>query len=132
MTSIGTRNPSPIGRANPPASLGSDAVTSSPAVRCGATGGATWSKKPPFSSYVANTTVLAQTAGLAVRVLTTLLMNASPTCGDAGGCSSWPGWEHTHDTLGRLPDCTSVAKSSTLHVKAFLNSAVEGSAYCLK
>ena len=50
-TSMGTRNPSPIGRVIPWASEGSgDTVNSSPAVPGGGTGGATWSKNPPFSS----------------------------------------------------------------------------------
>ena len=42
------------------------AVTYSPGVPGGATGGATWSKKPPFSSQVTNSAVFAHSAGLPV------------------------------------------------------------------
>ena len=50
-TSVGTRNPRPIGPATAPASDGSGlTVRYSPAVPAGAVGGGTWSKKPPFSS----------------------------------------------------------------------------------
>ncbi|HEX4830889.1 MAG TPA: hypothetical protein VH478_07340 [Trebonia sp.] len=49
MTSAGVRKPRPIGPAMPPAADGS-VVRYSPAVPAGATGGGTWSKKPPFSS----------------------------------------------------------------------------------
>src|SRR5436309_2444132 len=50
-TSIGTRKPRPIGPRIPFASSGSvPTVRYSPGVPGGATGGGTWSKKPPFSS----------------------------------------------------------------------------------
>src|SRR5205823_13113007 len=53
MTSIGTRKPSPIGPAIPPADDGSGlTVRYSSGVPAGAAGGGTWSKKPPFSSKV--------------------------------------------------------------------------------
>jgi len=51
ITSIGTRNPSPIGPLMFPATEGSGsagAVMYSPAVPGGAVTGGTWSKKPPF------------------------------------------------------------------------------------
>jgi hypothetical protein len=51
--SRGTRKPSPIGPATPEASEGRGlAVMYSPSVAAGAVGGGTWSKKPPFSSWV--------------------------------------------------------------------------------
>ncbi len=73
-TSIGTRKPRPIGPATPLASLGRGLpVRYSPAVPGGATGGATWSKKPSFSSQLMNSTVLAQTAGFDTSVFDDLL-----------------------------------------------------------
>ena len=63
-TSIGTRKPRPIGPRMPPAMLGSGStVRYSPGVPGGGTGGGTWSKKPPFSSYVTNSAVFAHTEG---------------------------------------------------------------------
>ena len=51
MTTVGTRNPSPIGPRIPCAAAGSvGTVRNSPAVPGGGVGGATWSKNPPFSS----------------------------------------------------------------------------------
>src|SRR5438132_11985313 len=53
MTNVGTRKPSPMGPRIPSASLGSVPIDRySPGVPGGGTGGATWSKKPPFSSHV--------------------------------------------------------------------------------
>src|SRR5437660_11081454 len=61
-TSCGTRNPSPIGPLIPSAADGSvGTVTYSPAVPAGAVGGGTWSKKPPFSSWVMKSALLAHT-----------------------------------------------------------------------
>src|SRR5437588_7900525 len=63
-TSIGTRNPSPIGPRIPSAAAGSlGAVRYSPGVPRRGVGGATWSKKPPFSSQVTNRAVLLHSEG---------------------------------------------------------------------
>src|SRR5206468_8934832 len=68
-TSIGTRKPNPIGPRTPSAADGNGStVTYSPGVPGGAVGGGTWSKKPPFSSYVMKSAVLAQTPGFEVSV----------------------------------------------------------------
>src|SRR5271165_4874539 len=58
-TSSGTLKPSPIGPSMPPeAPVRSGTVRYSPGVPGGATGGARWSKNPPFSSHVRNRAVL--------------------------------------------------------------------------
>src|SRR5712692_9896473 len=112
MTSIGTRNPRPIGPAMPYALGGNGfVVTNAPGVPGGAVGGATWSKKPPFSSQVTNSTVLAQTRGLLSNVLTTCPVSRAPVFGGVGGCSSSPGGTRTQETDGRVPAATSATKS---------------------
>src|SRR5437588_420194 len=77
--SSGTRKPRPIGPATPAASEGRGlAVRYSPAVPAGAAGGGTWSKKPPFSSWVMNSAVLDQIAGFETSVLSTSAATLSP------------------------------------------------------
>jgi len=61
------------------------AVTYSPGVPGGAVTGATWSKKPPFSSYVANRTVFAHSAEFAVKAVTIADKAFSPKSEGAGG-----------------------------------------------
>jgi len=100
-TSVGTRNPSPIGPRMPAASeLSGLAVTYSPVVPAGAVGGGTWSKKPPFSSKVMKSAVLSQTAGLEVRMLSTCCERYSPYSVGAGGCSLSTIDPSTHETCG--------------------------------
>jgi len=68
-----------MGSRIPCACDGSETVASlSPAVPGGGVGGATWSKRPPFSSQVMKTTVLAQICGFWVRVARSWLMACSP------------------------------------------------------
>ena len=64
-TSIGTRKPMPIGPANAlgVGGQGVDGQRTRRAVPAGAVGGGTWSKKPSFSSYMWNSTVLDHTSG---------------------------------------------------------------------
>ncbi len=50
----------------------------SPGVLAGATGGATWSKNPSFSSYMMKSTVLDQTFLLEINVRRTPLRNHAP------------------------------------------------------
>src|SRR5205823_2661042 len=78
-TSAGIRKPRPIGPAVPSAALGRGfTVKYSPAVPAGAVGGGTWSKKPPFSSWVMNSAVLDQTEGLDTSVFRTSAATDSP------------------------------------------------------
>src|SRR5437764_4927954 len=86
-------------------------VRYSPAVPGGATGGGTWSKKPPLSSHVRNTAVLAQSPGLAVMAASTWLTPYWPHSTGVGGCSVQRNWTFTHDTAGRRPAAQSAAKS---------------------
>ncbi len=87
-TSIGTRNPSPTGPRTPCASDGSVPARYSPAVPFGATGGATWSKNPSFSSYMWNSTVLDHTSGFDTSASSTWFVKYSPSAGGDEGCSS--------------------------------------------
>jgi hypothetical protein len=101
MTNVGRRKPRPIGPAMPPAAEGSVPVRYSPGVPGGGVGGVTWSKKPPFSSYVMNKTVLFQTSGLEARASRRSYMYWAPAAGRPLGCSLASGW--THETWGRSP-----------------------------
>ena len=65
-----------------------ETVTYSPGVPFGATGGATWSKKPSFSSYMWKSTVLDHTSGFDTSAESTWLVNHSPSAGGDDGCSS--------------------------------------------
>ncbi len=86
---MGTRKPRPIGPVMPKASSGSGSdVRYSPGVPGGGVGGATWSKKPSFSSYMMKRTVFDQTVGFDTRALITLWENHIPSAGAEGGCSS--------------------------------------------
>ncbi len=88
-TSMGTRKPMPTGPRMPLASAGSVFwVRYSPGVPAGGTGGGTWSKKPSFSSYMWNSTVLDQTSGFDVSAARTWLVSHSPSAGGEDGCSS--------------------------------------------
>ena len=77
----------------------------------GATGGGTWSKKPPLSSHVRNTAVLAQRSGLAVIAASTWLTAYWPHSTGVGGCSVQRNCTFTHDTAGSLPAAQSTVKS---------------------
>src|SRR6202035_1987928 len=91
ITIVGTRNPSPMGWRNPPSSpTVGVAVTVSSAVPGGGVGGGTWSKKPPFSSYIRNSAVFDHTAGLDVRASSTSEVKYMPRAGEPDGCSSHP------------------------------------------
>src|SRR5205814_7667794 len=103
-TSVGTRKPSPIGPAMPSAASGSGlTVRYSPGVPGGAVGGGTWSKNPPFSSYVMKTAVLAQSAAFDVSGPSMSATAASPYVTGAGGCSLSTSDASTHDTCGSVP-----------------------------
>src|SRR5487761_205891 len=117
MISIGTRKPRPIGprMGGLPTTVGSGtagAVTYSPGVPGGAVTGGTWSKNPPFSSYVANSTVFAHCAGFDVKADTMADKVLSPNREGAGGCSESSADGITHDTCGRFPASASARKST--------------------
>src|ERR1700721_2940550 len=98
-TSMGTLTPSPIGPAMPPAVDGrGSTVRYSPGVPSGAVGGGTWSKKPSFSSYMMNRTVLCHMSGFEVRMSRMCWLYHSPSCAGAGGCSSKESGEMIHET----------------------------------
>src|SRR5207253_7109002 len=82
-----------------------------PAVPGGATGGGTWSKKPPLSSQVSSRTVLAHRSGWEVRASRTWLTPYWPQRTGVGGCSVHTNWRLTHETAGSCPDAQSAAKS---------------------
>src|SRR5262249_1974332 len=133
MMSNGTRGPRPTGPATPWARAGNGStVRYSPGVPGGAVGGVTWSKKPPFSSYVRKSTVCAQRSARAVSADTTWLTTYSPRTGVlCRGCSSCGVGAITHDTWGRLPAAASARKSVNTGVMPLAIST--GSLwYCLK
>src|SRR5437763_1937691 len=104
IRSAGTRKPSPIGPRMPCAASGSGfAVTYSPGVPGGGTGGGTWSKKPPFSSQVTNSAVFAHSSGFPVTAVRTSSVVYSPQVTGAGGCSLCVIAPQIHETCGRLP-----------------------------
>ncbi len=110
----GTRTPRPRGPAIPSVSdfgtITGDGleVRYSPGVPAGAVGGGTWSNQPSFSSYIKNSAVFAQTAGLAVRASRTSEVKYMPLSGDEEGWSSNPrGGMIPRDTRQRPgPDIT--------------------------
>src|SRR3984893_4066812 len=112
MMSIGTRKPRPMGPL--PATDGS--VTAgmmySPGVPAGAGGGATWSKNPPFSSYVTKRAVFAHCAELAVKAFRIANKVLSPKSEGAGGWSEVTRDVSTQETCGRVPDKASATKSA--------------------
>src|SRR5581483_3632447 len=111
-TSIGTLNPRPTGPRMPWAVVGSAACPRySPAVPWGGRGGETWSKKPSFSSYMWNTTVLAHTAGFDANAFNNWLVKYSPKAGGEAGCSSYPIGGRIQLTAGSVPLATSITKS---------------------
>lgn len=87
-------------------------LTNSPGVPGAGTGGATWSKKPPFSSQVTNSAVFAHSLGSAVRAESTWLVAYSPMTGGEGGCSVCTSGASTQETCGRLPAAMSARKVS--------------------
>src|SRR3954452_13530204 len=110
-TIVGTRKPSPIGPRIPSASGGSEEIVkNSPSVPGGGVGGGTWSKKPPCSSQVTNSTVFAHTSGLLISVETTWLEAGSPRAAGPGGCSVWTSGASTQETDGSWPAATSAWK----------------------
>ena len=75
-------------------------VRYSPGVPGGRGGGATWSKKPSFSSYMMNSTVLDHVFGFDSRALITCWVNHSPRPAATGGCSSYS-WGNDPRHLGK-------------------------------
>jgi hypothetical protein len=113
ITSMGTRGPSPTGPAMPPSPPdGGTAVRYSPGVPAGATGGGTWSKKPPLSSQVRNTAVFAQSSGLELIAERICATASSPQPIGVGGCSVNRNGELIHDTAGSVPAAQSVRNSA--------------------
>ena len=87
-------------------------MTYSPSVPGGATGGATWSKKPSFSSYMWNSTVFDQTSGFDTRVWRTWSVNHSPRNERSRRVLVVADGVLIQLTLGSVPARTSAAKSS--------------------
>src|SRR5882672_7368695 len=114
MTRQGTRKPRPIGPrmpAEPVTALMSGTVTYSPGVPGGAVGGATWSKKPPFSSYMMISAVFSHTAGLDSRIRNAVTMATAPSATGRAGCSDCMKFGTNQETCGSLLALTSAAKS---------------------
>jgi hypothetical protein len=93
ITSIGTQKPRPMG----PRICGeltivgsgtAGAVTYSPAVPGGAVTGGTWSKNPPFSSYVTISAVFAHCTGFVLKAVIIEERVISPKSEGAGGDQS--------------------------------------------
>src|SRR5207302_1313467 len=66
-------------------------------------------KKPPFSPYVANSTVVAHARGFAVRAWLIVERSFAPKIDGAGGCSLSTRGASTHDTCGSVPASASAA-----------------------
>src|ERR1700680_1710289 len=114
--SIGTRKPSPMGPSMEglPTTVGSGTagtVMYSPGVWGGAEGGLTWSKNPPFSSYVTKRAVFAHCAELAVKEFRIENKVRSPKSEGAGGWSETTMDASTQETCGRFPNKASATKS---------------------
>ena len=76
-------------------------------------GGATWSKKPPFSSQVMNSAVFFQTFGFDTSASTIARAWSSPdTTDETPGCSVSSAPVRSHETCGSLSCFTSATKSS--------------------
>src|SRR6202521_1822998 len=86
-------------------------VIYSPGVPAGAVGGETWSKNPPFSSYVTKRAVFAHWAELAVKAFRIANKVLSPKSAGAGGWSESTRDASTQETCGRFPDRASLTKS---------------------
>src|ERR1700692_3067409 len=107
MISRGTRNPNPIGpeMAGVPIAVESGTVGTvmySPGVPGGAMTGGTWSKNPPFSSYVTKSTVFAQMVGLAINAEVISDSSLSPNTAGAGGWSEATVEPINQETWGKL------------------------------
>src|ERR1700674_3767164 len=114
--SIGTRKPSPMGPSigGLPITAGSGTagtVIYSPGVPAGAVGGETWSKNPPFSSYVTKRAVFAHCAELEVKAFRIANKVLSPKSEGDGGWSELRTDASTQETCGRFPDRASLTKS---------------------
>ena len=110
--SIGTRKPRPMGPSCLPLLGQARQVRMySPGVPGGAVDGATWSKNPPFSSYVTKRAVFAHCAGLAVKAVSIADKVLSPKSEGAGGWSESTMDASTQETCGRFPDKASATKS---------------------
>src|SRR5580704_16886432 len=115
--SMGTRKPKPIGPviAGVPITVGSGtagAVTYSPGVPGGAVSGGTWSKNPPFSSYVTRRRVLAHSAGFTRKESRMSERIFSPKMEGDGGWSEVRTDPTSQETCGRFADATSDRKST--------------------
>src|SRR5260370_30866273 len=76
------------------------AVTYSPGVPGGAVTGGTWSKKPPFSSYVTNIAVFAQCTGFVLKAVIIEEREISPKSDGSRGGSEPTVEPITHEPCG--------------------------------